>query len=224
MIKGKSQAWLAITPDTNLPAPLDLNQSQVMDTLMNPPDCRYAGWNMAMPARVINRKGDSLKRGSDDDVSVEFFDNGLLEFRAEIGMRFCWPQSEEEFAARPRLSPFAVCEFPVSFLKLYNVLANKLNIPAPFSLAIAYTNISGFRLPPGSPFSPFFDIHTARSEVGKITIDSIGPKYLAVPAIVEPDEIAFRVCTYIYNSFGLEQADIPFYDSTKQRFNFKGPG
>jgi hypothetical protein len=142
--------------------------------------------------------------------------NGHMQFKSPLDRVFCWKQSDAERTVRPRLWPYAVVEYPVTFLRLYKNLLNLFNVGATeFVALMVYINVKDFYLPEGPPEATFFDMQLTASKpfVGsKIEIErSVGHDF-------DPDRVAFELLRLLYAEFKLPESAIPFFDGKSGKF------
>ena len=142
---------------------------------------------------------------------LEVFDNGHLEFWTPLDDHFCWKQSEEERRVRPRLYPYPVVEYPVSFLRLAAALLGSAGYSEEVLIQLEYRNASGYILPPGQPEHFDFDspLDPSTPFAGRHLL--VGP--IRVPGTFKPHEVAFDLLKVVYQGFGVEVGGIPFRDS-----------
>lgn len=180
---------------------------------------RYKGWNMSIVPRVsLGSNNAKLIMGERDTAVLSMLGNGHMSFETPLNRSFCWGQSEPEFEKRPRFSPYAVVEFPVSFLRMYKRVIDEFGISdSEWCLTICYRKPEGYYLAPGHPLNAFFDVGNA------ITYDK--DENLIVTEIEKgefvPDEFAYKLLSKVFEKFGFPETSIPFYDDENSTFIFQ---
>ncbi len=210
--------FLSAAPKKLIPRSIDLSAKEVEQLILHPPDNRRSGWNMDFPRPTIQRGANSLTRGDRDLGALTLLSSGYMELVVAGASPFCWPQEEEEIKKAPRLSPYAVCEFPVTFLRLYRLIVDRAKLSAPFIVTMAYKSIKGVALWPGHPSSiaygsPFLKFATFFSD--DLILDPLSAEQSFVP-----DKIALQLLSEVYRAFGYGQESIPFYNEHSGQFSF----
>jgi hypothetical protein len=209
--------YLSATPEALNRRAVDVDQDQVRTLFRQAPDSRPTGWVVTNRYADIERfaEGIRYRRHTLEVGALELLTNGHMTYSCILGESFYWRQPPEEVARRPRLWPFAVIEYPVSFLKLFRAIADLSRLQQPFHIRVEYYNIRGHLLPPGPP-----------TDFGFIRGHEAVPyphQNLAVPAVVariEPDALAYNLVRDVYAAFGYGLDAIPFWDAEHQRFAF----
>jgi hypothetical protein len=215
MAAGQPFLRLSVLPQRVDHRELDTYNEKVKETVREPPGMRYGGWTIyGMDARVTPEGLDAGGQGEEQRLVV--LRNGYIEFsypaRSEF---FQWKQSEAEARDHPYLYPFAMCELPVSFVRLTKALyeASSLSLSVSFELELA--NIRGFRLFPGLPGRRAWRVAgmvgSAKPYAGERALADA--KVQAFPA--DPDPIAYELITQIYQQFGRKAEDVPLFDSER---------
>lgn len=200
--------WLGATPVAPQRGLIDVDRT---DILSNPPGSRSGGWNMAGLDHARRRSLWGLELGDKGLEYLEVFENGHLEFRTPLDGHFCWRQSEEERLARPRLYPYPVVEYPVSFLRLTEALLQEAGYTGEVLIQLQYWNVAGYILRPGQPDEIRFLSPRVPSTPIAAQHIKIGPT--SVPMTFSPDEVAFGLLTSVYRAFEIGPEGIPFRNS-----------
>ena len=157
-----------------------------------------------------------IEIGVKNNKYLKLFDNGHMEFWTPLDEGFCWRQSDEEFKKRPRLYPYAVIEYPVTFLRLYQSIIKKLNISKEFEIIIYYNNLKGYALLPFAPgiigFESPININVYEKKDFTFKTD--------IPNNFLPDIEAYNLIKRFYKSFNLGPETIPFYNDQEEKFEF----
>ncbi len=204
--------WLGATPVTPRRGLIDVRDPEITSILSTPPRSRRSGWNMGGLDSTRRRSLTGVELGSKTSYAyLEVLENGHLEFWTPLDDHFCWRQSEEELRVRPRLYPYPVVEYPLSFLCLAQALLHEAGYTNEMLIQLQYRNVAGYILRPGQPDEIRF-----LSPVGPSTPFAephlrIGPR--RVPGASSPDDVAFDLLTSVYRAFGVGARSIPFRDS-----------
>jgi len=202
--------WLASTPANPRQRLIDLDAPEIASLLSTPPGSRHGGWNMAGLDRNRRKTLTGVELGIKEYRWLDIFENGHLEFWAALDDHFCWMQSPEEQRVRPRLYPYPVVEYPVSFLCLAAALLESTDYSGELLIQLQYRNVGGYTLRPGHPggFDFAFDSSGPFTESHLL----VGP--VRVDAPLEPDEVALDLLRIVYRAFGYGVERIPFRDSS----------
>ena len=203
--------WLGATPVAPRQRLIAVDDPEILSMLSTPPGSRRSGWNMAGLDHSRRWSLTGVELGIKEYRYLEVFDNGHLEFWTPLDDRFCRKQSEEERRVRPRLYPYPVVEYPVSFLRLAAALLGSAGYSEEVLIQLEYRNASGYILPPGQPEHFDFDspLDPSTPFAGRHLL--VGP--IRVPGTFKPDEVAFDLLKVVYQGFGVEVGGIPFRDS-----------
>lgn len=202
--------WLGATPVAPRPSLIPVDQEEIGAILSAPPESRRDGWNMGGLGRTRRRSLTGVELGAKAYKYLEVFENGHMEFWAPLDDRFCWMQSEEERRARPRLYPYPVVEYPVSFLRLAAALMDSVGYSDEVLLQLEYRNVRGYSLRPGQPDEIRFLLPDDTTPFDEQHL-RIAPR--SVSANFRPDEVAFDLLVHVYRAFGVAPEGIPFRDS-----------
>ncbi|MBI4298562.1 MAG: ATP-binding protein [Chloroflexi bacterium] len=206
---------IAATPVSPRRTLLNVDATSVRDLLTHPPGSRRNGWNMevttARPIRTIT----GLVIGDKRFEYLELYENGHMEFWSPLGNHFCWRQTPEEFRVHPRLYPYPVVEYPVTFLRLYKPLLVDTGYSEDILVELEYRNVRNYVLRPGIPQDILFD--TTR-------VLPYQEAHLIVPSMrlintFDADVAAYQAIRLVYAGFQLAEDAIPFY-SEKHGFDF----
>lgn len=203
--------WLGATPVAPHRCLIDVDRPEIASILSEPPGSRSGGWNMAGLDHPRRRSLVGLELGDKASECLDVFENGHLEFRTPLDGHFCWRQSEEERLARPRLYPYPVVEYPVSFLRLTEALLQEAGYTGEVLIQLQYWNVAGYILRPGQPNEiRFLSPRVPSTPIADEHI-KIGPT--SVPMTFSPDEVAFDLLTFVYRAFDIGPKGIPFRNS-----------
>lgn len=214
----KSVFFLSVTPLRLVARAIDLSSEEIEQLILYPPENRQSGWNMDFPRRTVERSAKSITRGDEDYCTLTLLSNGYMELVVSVAGAFFWPQSEEEIRKTPRFNPYAVCEFPVTFLRLYREIAEKSNLAGPFLVNLAYKDIKGVTLRPGHPRS--IGYASPLTEASPFSAVDLILEALEIEKLDEPDKTAYKLISEIYRVFGHRPESIPFYDDETCEFKF----
>jgi hypothetical protein len=186
----------------------DLDDRRLKDLLEEPPG-RQGGWN-AKPLLPLRTNSLGFENDRTDFHHLKFVRNGHLEFWTAIDEHFSWRQKSGQ-KTNPILYPYAVVEYPVSFLRLYAQVAEILSIKSGCVFQMEYLNVQGAVLRPYQPESIGYDhsIEAIRpSEKQRLIFPK---KKVSIP--FEPDPVAFDLIKELYYAFGYQRQHIPFFDA-----------
>jgi len=218
MIDRGPAFYLSATPQVLARRGVDVDRQEVRTLFQRAPDSRQQGWIVTNRYADIERFAEGIRyRGHGLYVgSLELLTNGHLTYSSLLGESFYWKQSPEEIARQPRLWPFAVIEYPLSFFKLFRAVVDLSGLQPPFHIRLEYHNIQGHILPPGVP-----------TQFGFLGIHRQTPPYpnsnLVIPLVVEggaiqPEAITYALVRDVYAAFGYGPELIPFWNAAQGRF------
>lgn len=201
---------LTITPNPILSQNLfDPSDERLLEILRNPPDQRYAGWNMENTGafkRTI-RGFELLGTGFRD---LLLFRNGHFEFRTSIDASFWWKQDPKEAESHPLLYPLPVVEYPVSFLRLAKTIFAYLKYNGAYLWRMLYYNINGCQM---RPYHPRAVGYTLRE--GQILNITNLEEERTINNNFEPSPAAYDLIKELYFSAGFTVEHIPFFDENR---------
>lgn len=203
-----------MNPNANL---VDVDSKDIRQLITNPPGSRRSGWNMESGSYQIERFAEGIRRGEKDDEYLELLNNGHMEFWAPLNEHFCWRQSPEEFRTRPRLYPYPVTEYPVTFLRLYRALVDMLGIASDFLIDLRYMNLQGYILLPYAPNTIGF--MSGHEEAKPLANQHLVVPRASVTSDFDPDREAYNLIRTVYAAFGLAAEAIPFF-TEEGKFDF----
>jgi Schlafen, AlbA_2 len=211
-IGATPEFWMLAVPSIVNPEALHLSDERVLRVFRDPPGSRESGWSMAGPRHFTpNRTAEGIEVGAKDFMEYLILrKNMALEFWTPLDQHFCWRQSPAEFQRRPRLYPYPVAEYPTTFLRLYKALLDAVSIRTRTIFRIEYRNVHGYVLKPGAPGTPWFEMPRVQSVGFAEPHLTIGPAELGED--FHPDHAAYDIIAQVYEAFGLEASDVPFYD------------
>ena len=210
--------WMMACPEYPRKKFFDIDSGNIKSLLENPPGSTPNGWNMEAMTFPFRRVGMGLVRGDKRYERLSLFENGAMEFLTPLNTHFCWRQDEEEFKKNPQLYPYAVVEYPVTFLRLYRAILELIQDKENIFVYLSYKNLKGYSLKPYLPnvvgyefpsrdIIPFKDVD--------LNLDA------TVAADFRPDKVAHdEFLRYVYSQFGYPPEVIPCYDKNKEEFNF----
>ena len=211
-IQGKRVFRITGTPVELGNISADLHSPELRSLLESPPQ-RQAGWT-TKPLPPLRRNTLGYENDRIDYHHLKFIKNGHLEFWTAIDDHFCWRQDSRSFREHPRLYPYPVVEYPVSFCRLYKQLVELLEIESPVIFQMQYVNVKGIVLLPYKPGSLGFE-HPMESVRSLEKNRLVFQKY-RFPQNFDPDPTALKIVQDLYFEFGYDRQHIPFFDSTGQ--------
>ncbi len=200
--------WIAATPVVARSHSVPVQNAELQKMLRHPPGSRPNGWNMEAVYERPRAYVDGLVRGDESFEQLRLAQNGHCEFRTPLSEHFCWKQSPEEFARRPRLYPYPVVEYPVTFLRLYRHIKDDCGLEGEVLFQYEYRNLRGYILRPYHPRSIRF---TSDPEPEPFPHQHYrwGPREFEDDFV--PDETARLLLSDFYTQFGWEPHMIPFH-------------
>jgi hypothetical protein len=192
---------------------INVDSPEIKELFENPPNQRSLGWNLNRSHSNTKRFSEGLLREGYEGTLI-LKQNGFMEFYTKIDQRFCWDQPEEEYKKRPRLYPYPVIEYPLSFFQLYRMLIDTAHIEMSYIITMEYYNIKGFVLPPYRPGTIGYFSHGCEPcQEMNIKVPSV-----TVDKDFEPDNAVLNLVKYVYNTFGHSEDMIPFFERGTGKF------
>jgi hypothetical protein len=221
-LNDKPFFYISITPANTQRGLVDVESTEIYDLFRNPPNQRDTGWTMKMFASSVQQYGNSLYSGKPGERLLTLFQNGHMEFYCLLDTLFCWMQNEEQFKKQPRLYPYAVAEYPCSFLRLYKGIIERLNFHGSYIIKMRYQNLHGYIAVPYRP-------DNVVSLINLTLIKNMAPQPyqkqhlvvqdLTVEGDYNPDKTTYDLLKQVYSEFGYSSDMIPFYDRNMETFN-----
>ena len=143
---------------------------------------------------------------------AKFIKNGHLEFWTAIDESFCWQQDPLEMTKHPRFYPYAVVEYPLSFVRQYRAIADLLKIDCDIIFQMQYLNVQGAILLPYQPESIGFMI--PMHPVKPLSRNRLLFPPKRFPKAFDPDPAALEIVKDLYHEFGYTREHIPFFDES----------
>ena len=204
-------------PTTLNPDAVSTQEQEIRDILGNPPDVRRTGFGFTGIKRIRSSTEGimGLDVWNPEDVwnyEVVILQNGFLELRSPLSStRFQWFKEESGISADSNwLYPYAVCEYPVTFMRLVQAIYSAVGIDSSIIVQQEYRNLNGFLLVGRHPSAPLFGIVEEFQHVYTQS-DAIGNQQTIQPTFF-PDQVAYNLVKEIYASFGLTEDLIPLFD------------
>jgi Schlafen, AlbA_2 len=201
---------MTITPKELKGDLVDVADASILELLERPPGQRPHGW-IVEPIPPISVDGFGLHSEDRDYRFLQLSRSGHLEFWTEIDGGFCWCEEVETDARGPRLSPYAVNEYPVSFLRLAAALYQKLGTKCDLTWRMQYHNIKDCVLRPLHPSVMFYK---TKPELARAYTDRHFLRDTVLSADFKPDQSALVLIEEVYSAFGYQRKDIPFFDES----------
>ena len=201
---------ITATPADLGQADADLGSTELRELLENPPG-RQGGWYVR-PLRPLRRNSLGFENERPDFHHLKFIKNGHLDFWTAVDEHFSWRQNKSEHKTNPLLYPYAVVEYPVSFLRLYRKIADLLGIKSDCLFQMEYLNIAGAILRPYQPESIDYD-HTVEG-IRPLARSRLIFAKKQVSSNFDADPVALELIKDLYFEFGYDRRHIPFFDAT----------
>ena len=198
-------------PTTLNPDAVSTQEQKVHDILQYPQNVRRTGFGFIGVERIENSL-EGIKGIGLLGYEVIILKNGFLELRQPLSSdQFQWFKEDRGFSANSKwLYPYAVCELPVTFMKLVKAIYSAVGIDSKIIIQQEYHNLNGFLLVGGYPSNPLFGRIEEHQQMYTQS-DTIGQKWTIEPEFV-PDQAAYDLVKEIYASFGLSEDLIPLFD------------
>lgn len=186
-------------------------EKEIQAILRNPPNVRRSGFGFTGVERIESSPEGIT--GIDIDYDVNVLNNAFLELRLPLLHRhFEWRKTEVGISADKNwLYPYAVCEYPVTFMRLAKAIYSSANIDSGIIVQQEYRNMRGFLLVEGNPGNPLFGAF----ERSRHEYDQVEPIFSkqTVNSDFIPDEVAYNLVKEVYAAFGLSEDSIPLFDA-----------
>lgn len=193
------------------PNAVNTRNDNIRSILQNPPNIRYAGFGVTgMMEKDMISYAEGIKGRDMSGGEIILLKNGFLEIRCPLSnSHFQWKRDESRISTE-WLYPYAVCELPVSFLKLVKGIFEASAINSRILIQQVYCNLEGFMLPKGNPSKVGFTIIQDEGSVYR-HLHPIDLKRTLSPNFV-PDHVAYDLVKEVYEHFGLDERWIPAFD------------
>jgi len=197
--------------------PQPLKQSNIPNILRNPPNIRKDGFGFQGVYKISSTPEGWVGESYDSQPKIILLQNGFIEQKEPLlNEHFQWRKDQVmRFAntKKPWLYPYAVCEYPVSFLRLIKSIYSEIGINYKIHIRQEYWHIDDFILVSGHPGGPFF----GSSANNQYKYHPLEPDQTAVAKrVVEPDfnpdQVAYDLIKNIYSNFGIDESSIPLFD------------
>ncbi len=198
-------------PTTLNPDAVSTQEQEVHAILRDPQNVRRTGFGFIGVERIEDSP-EGIKGVDVLDYEVIILKNGFLELRLPLSSdHFQWFKEESGISADSKwLYPYAVCEFPVTFMRLVKAIYSAVGIDSKIIVQQEYRNLSGFLLVGRHPSNPLFSRVEEFQNV-YMQSDAIGTQQNIEPEFI-PDQVAYDLVKEIYTSFGLSKDLIPLFD------------
>lgn len=179
--------------------------------LREPTGVRPNGFNFRGLKKISPTSEGIYGEGKVSTQELIVLRNGYVELRCSLkNSHFQWRRQETGIHDSEWLYPYAVSEYPYSFLKLVVQLFSEIGNSSDLHIRQEYRNIEGYILASGHPKDMFFG--------GNINIfekeSAIGRK-LKLSSNFNPDEITFNLVKELYFYFNFDESAIPFFDENR---------
>ena len=199
-------------PTTLNPDAVSTQDQAIHAILRNPPNVRRTGFGF-IGVEKIEYSPEGIKGIDVWGYEVVILRNGFIELRRPLSStHFQHFKIESGFSAGSKwLQPYAVCELPVTFMKLVKAIYSAVGIDSKIIVQQEYRNLNGFLLVGRHPSNPLFGRIEEHQQMYTQS-DAIGQKWTIEPEFV-PDQAAYDLVKEIYASFGLSEDLIPLFDA-----------
>ena len=193
------------------PDAVSTREQEIHDILRNPPNVRKTGFGF-IGVQSLTSSSEGITGPDVWGYKVVIFKNGFFELRRPLSStQFQHRMENSGISADSNwLYPYAVCELPVTFMRLVKAIYLAAGIDSEILVQQEYRNLSGFLLIGGNPSNPLF----GRIEVFQHVYTE--PHAIGQPQTIEPDfvpdQVAYNLVKELYASFGLSEESIPLFD------------
>jgi len=212
--------YISITPESLRPGSVDVDREEVRAAFGRGPGWRHGGWIVTNEYAEIESFGEGIRyrRHGLQAGQLELLTNGHMTYAIHLEETFYHKQSPEEIRRRPRLWPYAIIEYPLSFFRLYRAICELSHLPGAFEAYVQYLNIKGHILPAGPP-TPFGFLGGRQPD--PFPNQSLGFR-MECQTGFQPDLVTFNLVRQVYAAFGYEVRHIPFWNAGVSRFELPG--
>lgn len=201
-------------PATEPPDPdaMPTDKREIVDILKSPPAVRPSGFGVREFEKISQSSEGIRGTNTWNENEVILLRNGFLEVRIPLSSsHFQWHKSETGISAASNwLYPYAICEYPVTFMMLIKAIYSEANIHSEIRIQQEYHNLNGFLLDEGHPGNPFFGAFEDRCRVYEESEPIVSKQ--TVNRVFAPDRIAFDLVKPVYAAFQLNNDEIPLFD------------
>ena len=210
-ISGKPYYRISAVPEELDRNANDTGNDNIRSILQNPPNIRRTGFGVTgMLERDMSPSTEGIKGSNMGSGDILLLKNGFLEVQCHLtNSHFQWMHDQSGLTT-PWLYPHAVCEFPISFLKLLKGLYEVSGIDSKILVQQEYHNLEDFVLIGGNPSNPFFRRSPGGTQVYQSSEPIISER--TVESNYVPDHVAYDLVKELYESFGLDAEWIPDFD------------
>ena len=199
------------------PAAFSTQKHEINAILRKPPNVRRTGFGFRGVKRITSSPEGIIGLDVRDLKDVENYEvvilkNGFIELRSPLSStHFQHFKAESGLSAGSRwLYPYAVCELPVTFMRLVKAIYSVVGIGSKIIVQQEYRNLGGFLLVGRHPSNPLFgEIEEFQHLYTRP--DAIGLQRTIEPEFI-PDQVAYDLVKEVYASFELTEDLIPLFD------------
>ena len=198
-------------PTTLDPQAISTQEPEIHAILQNPPNVRRTGFGFIGVER-IEYSPEGIKGIDVWGYELTILRNGFIELRLPLSSdHFQWFKEERGFSTDLNwLYPYAVCEYPVTFMRLVQAIYSISDMTSSILVQQEYHNLNGFLLVGRHPSNPLFGRIEEHQQIYRQS-DAIGQKWTIDPGFA-PDHVAYDLVKEIYTHFGLSENLIPLFD------------
>lgn len=198
-------------PTTLNPDTVSTQEQDIRAILRNPPTVRYSGFGVRGVTDILPSPEGIYSTNTWSDQELILLRNGFLELRSPLSSaHFQWFRIERGFSDYLGwLYPYAVCEYPVTFVMLVKAIYSAAGIDSSIFVQQEYHNLSGFLLVEGHPANALFGQFEHHRHVYERT-DPIVSKQTVSSDLV-PDQVAYNLAKEVYTYFQI--GSVPLFDA-----------
>ena len=199
-------------PTTLNPDAVPTQEKKIHTILRNPPIARYGGFGVRKATAIPSSTEGIRVANTWKDQEVTLLRNGFLELTTPLfNTQFQWYKQESKIPAGSNwLYPYAVCEYPVTFMMLVKAIYSVAGIDSQIHVQQEYHNLNGFLLVGRHPLNPLF----GKLDHERCVYNSFEPivSHQTVNPCFDADQVAYNLVKRVYASFGLSEELIPLFD------------
>lgn len=212
-INNKKYFFISATPVPLKDDIIDVGEEKIKNILLHPSYRRDGGWNMDFTDyhNNINPSFEGLEKNSNTWL-LKLFRNGYSEFQALVDFSFSWSQGKKEFEISPRFDPYAIIEFPVSFIRFVKELIQERHLTKSYVIRMAYLNCGEYKL---RPYGPRSYGHVTNRNEKSAALDNWSYEKVFEELDMSSDIEALTLVERLYSTFGHFKDKIPFFNENK---------
>jgi hypothetical protein len=201
-------------PENLDPNLISAKLNNIINIFRNPPNIRVNGFGFQGVYEILTTPEGRIIKGNVRQQEVILLMNGFIELRYPLLNRHFQWQIDKVIPniKNPWLYPYAVCEYPVSFLRLIKSIYSEIGINYKIHIQQEYWHIDDFILVSGHPGNLFFGAFVEDQHKYHLEPDQTAVAKKVVDPDFNPDHIAYDLVKEIYSYYRFEESSIPLFD------------